>query len=50
MQIAGFAAFAAVVHAVSAEPDIVLALAKGAVFLAGAAGFVALALGAHEAG
>ena len=50
MQITDFAAFAAVIYAISTETDIVLALAEHAIFLAGAAGFVAIALGAGEAG
>jgi len=50
LQITDFAAFAAVVHAISAETDVMLALAKDAVFFAGAARFVLVALGAGEAG
>lgn len=50
MEVAGFAAFAAVVHTVSAETDIVLALAEDAVFFTGAARFVLIALGAGKAG
>ena len=49
MQIASLAAFTAVVRAVSAQADVVKALAENAVLLAFAAGFNEVALCTDEA-
>lgn len=48
MHVAGFAALAAVISAVRAEPYVVHGLAVDAVFLAGAFGFFEIALRAEE--
>lgn len=48
MHVAGFAALAAVISAVCAEPYVVHGLAVDAVFLAGAFGFFEIALRAEE--
>lgn len=50
LQVTDFAALPAIVGAVGTKAHLVSALAEDAVFLAGAAGFVAIALGAGKAG